>query len=60
MDVFITHCPTTSPRLCDALGLETDSFDRFLTQKDEAFFQRNAEAEQYARQALVAELLWAE
>lgn len=60
MDVFITHCPTTSPRLCDALGLDTDSFSRFLSRKDEAFDQSSAEAEQRARRALLAELLWAE
>ena len=53
-------CSTEMPLLCDVLGLEADSFTRFLTRKDEAFAQKNAEAEQRARQALQAELVWAE
>ena len=60
MTTTMTISPTTAPNLCDALGLETDSFNRFLTRKDEALAQKDAEAEQRARQALLAELVWAE
>ena len=52
--------PTTAPSLCDALGLESDSFDRFLTRKDQAHVQKEAEAEQRAREALLTKLVWAE
>ncbi len=60
MNDIMNISPTTAPSLCDALGLEADSFNRFLTRKDEALAQKDAEAEQRARQALMAELVWAE
>jgi hypothetical protein len=60
MNESSNHQPTTAPRLCDALGLAADSYERFLTRKDAAFAQRNADAEQNVRQALLNELLWAE
>jgi hypothetical protein len=60
MTQTMTISPTTAPSLCDALGLESDSFDRFLTRKDQALAQKEAEAEQRAREALLAKLVWAE
>ena len=56
----MTRSPITAPSLCDALGLESDSFDRFLTRKDQAHAQKEAKAEQRAREALLAKLVWAE
>lgn len=52
--------PTTAPSLCDALGLEPDSFDHFLTLKAQAHAQKEAKAEQRAREAPLAKLVWAE
>lgn len=56
----MTLSPTTAPSLCDALGLEPDSFDRFLTLKAQAHAQKEAEAEHRAREALLARLVWME
>ena len=56
----MTIKPTTAPSLCDALGLESDSFDRFRARNDQAHAQKEAKAEQRAREALLAKLVWAE
>jgi hypothetical protein len=50
----------TAPSLCEAMGLDADAFHQFLAQKDLALAQKDANAEQYARKALLAEMAWAE
>lgn len=53
----MTIGPTTALSLCGALGLKADSFDRFLSRNDQAHAQKEAEAEQRARMALLAKLV---
>jgi hypothetical protein len=59
MDMKETN-PKEAPLLCDVLGMDTDSYERFLTSKKEALAQVDAQVEQRIRESLRAELVWAQ
>ena len=52
------NTPNGAPLLCDVLGLDSGSYDRFLTSKTEALKKVDANAETRIREALLAELVW--
>ncbi len=52
------NTPDGAPLLCDVLGLDAGSYDRFLTSKTEALKKVDANAETRIREALLAEMVW--